>query len=65
LDSEADGIERNCGDVVVENRERVSDVPENFSLLDVKAQSNLGVLQVVVARARVRLIGLEIKCRDN
>ena len=57
LDLKADGIE---GDAlgIAQNRERVGDVSDNLFLLQVKAQSDAGVLQVVILAAGERLIGV-------
>src|SRR5882762_1001677 len=41
------------------------DFAENFFLVDVEAQGNLRMLQIIVAAARVRLIGPELRRGDE
>jgi len=51
LDGEADGVESDFGGDVAKNGERVRDFAENFFLVEVEAQGNLRMLQIIVAAA--------------
>src|SRR5919108_1832540 len=62
LDRETNGIEGNFGSAVAENREGVCHIAKNLFLIGGEAQSDAGVLQVVVARAGVRLVGANLQC---
>ncbi len=41
------------------------DFTEDFSLLEVEAQGNFGVLQIIVAAPRVGLIREQLRCGDE
>jgi hypothetical protein len=43
----------------------MSDIAENFLLFQVKAEGHPGVLQIVVAAARVRLVGAQVDRGKN
>jgi hypothetical protein len=61
LDGEADGVESDLGSAVAEDGERMSDVTDNFFLLEIEPERDSGMLQIVVAAARVGLIGAELR----
>src|SRR5712664_1656979 len=65
LDGQADGVEYDFGGAVAKNGQRVRDVAKNFFLFDIEAQGNLGMLQIVVAAARVGFVGAESQSNDE
>jgi hypothetical protein len=65
LNSQADGVEGDSRGAVAKNSQGVRDVAKDFLLLDIKAQGNLGMLQIVVAAARVGLVGAELQSDEE
>ena len=51
--------------VVAKNGKRMRDVADDLALVEVKSKRDPGVLEVVVAGAGIRLIGLELNRGDD
>ena len=57
LDGEADGVEGDFGGVVAKDGEGVSDIADDFSLVDIEVKNDLGVLKIVVTGAGIGFVG--------
>ncbi len=65
LNGEPRGVENDFRGTVAKNRKRVRDLANNFFLVEVEAQGDLRMLQIIVAAACVRLIGRELRRGDE
>jgi hypothetical protein len=60
LDCESRGIQNDFRGGIAENGERVSDIADDFFLIEIEAQRDAGMLQIVVAAASVGLVGAQL-----
>src|SRR5207249_8291949 len=65
LDGQADRVEKDFRGAATKDRKRVRNFTEDSLLVKVEPQGDLGMLQIIVAAARVRLIGAELRRGDE